>query len=105
MTTHAVIFFDYPPAVLNILAPRVLRIVEQRRGYVRSFGPDTAQKNRRQSGTPLLSQIRLGHAELVFALQILRLARVVDLRLGQSQGQREVTGAARPVPRRRDRSR
>src|SRR2546429_9912364 len=83
MTTHAVIFFDYPPAVLNILAPRVLRIVEQRSRYVRSFSPDTAQKNRCQSGTPLLGQIRLGHAELVFALQILRLARVVDLRLGQ----------------------
>src|SRR2546427_951599 len=82
MATHAVIFFDHPPAVLNILAPRVLRIVEQRSGYVRSFGPDTAQKNRCQSYTPLLSQIRLGHAELVFALQILRLARVVDLRLG-----------------------
>ena len=83
MTTHAVIFFDYPPAVLNILAPRVLRIVEQRSRYVRSFSTDTAQKNRCQSGTPLLGQIRLGHAELVFALQILRLARVVDLRLGQ----------------------
>src|SRR5437879_794180 len=83
MTTHAVIFLDYPPAVLNILATPVLWVIEQRGGYVCSLSTEAAQEKRGQSRPPLLSQIRLGHTELVFALQILRLARIVDLRLGQ----------------------
>src|SRR2546429_478667 len=83
MTTHAVIFLDHPPTVLNILPTPVLWVIEQRGRYVRSLSTEAAQKKRGQSRPPLLSQIRLRHTELVFALQILRLARVVDLRLGQ----------------------
>src|SRR5207302_356061 len=83
MTTHAVIFLNHPPAVLNILSPPILRIVEQRSRYVRPFRADATQEKRGQSRAPLLGQIGLGHTELVFALQVLRLAGVVNLRLRQ----------------------
>src|SRR5438132_8334350 len=83
MTTHAVIFLNHPPAVLNILSPPILRIVEQRSRYVRPFRADATQEKRGQSRAPLLSQIGLGHTELVFALQVWRLTGGVNLRLRQ----------------------
>ena len=83
MTAFAVVFLDYPPTVLNILAPRLLRIIEERGGHAGPFGPHAAKQKSRQSRAPFFSQKGLRHAQAILWRQVFLLAGVVDLRFGQ----------------------
>src|SRR6185437_13835631 len=79
VTTLTVILLDHPPAVLNILTPLILRIVEKRSGNVSAISADTAKQERRQSHTPLRRHVRLRHAQAI--LRILLFTFVVNRRL------------------------
>src|SRR2546425_10194042 len=83
MTAHAVVLLDYPPAVLNVLPPLVLRIVEERRRHVRAFGTHAAEQKSRQTVAPIFSQERPRHAQAILRLEQLRFAGVVDRRVAQ----------------------
>src|SRR5881397_2978448 len=79
MTTHAVVLFYYPPAILNILTSLILGIEEQGTRYVGAFASNAPQQERGERGTPLRSQEGLGHAQTI--LLILLFALIVDRRL------------------------
>src|SRR5215472_3388163 len=92
MATHAVVFLDYPPAVLNILTSFILRIVEETLGHVGAFSTDTAQQECRQRRAPLGIHVGLRHAQLI--LLVLLLALIVNRRIVQLV----LKEAARVVP-------
>src|SRR5258708_22140232 len=83
VATHAVVFLNYPPTVLDVLTPLVGRVVEERRRHVCAFHSQTAEQERRQSRPPFFGQVRLRHAQAVLRLEVLRFAGVVDLWLSQ----------------------
>ena len=53
VTAHTIVFLYDPPTILNILAPLILWIVEERLGHVRAFRADAAQQERRQRIAPV----------------------------------------------------
>src|SRR6266403_4648705 len=83
VATHAVVFLNYPPTVLDVLPPLVRRVVEERRRHVCAFHSQTAKQERRQTTPPFFGKVRLGHAQTVLRFEILRLAGVVNLGLSQ----------------------
>src|SRR3989442_5021174 len=83
MTAHAVVFLDYPPAVLNVLPPLIRGHVEERLRHVRAFRSHAAEQQRRQTRAPLLSQKRFRHAQSILRLEILRFAAIVNRRIGE----------------------
>src|SRR6185503_19188064 len=77
----AVIFLNYPPAVLNVLASLILWIIEEARRNVRAFHADAAEQECSQRVTPLIGQVGLRHAQAI--LRLLDLSFVVNRRVGE----------------------